>query len=112
MDIPFHEGVSHNRGVHIVKLRPLNDKIVVKRLEVEDRTCGGIVLPDTAKEKPKRGTVIHIGNGRLLDNGHRVPLLVKEGDQVFFTSHAGDEIKINGQEYLILSESDVLGVME
>ena len=95
-----------------MNLRPLNDKIVVKRLEVKDRTYGGIVLPDMAKEKPKRGTVINVGNGRLLDNGRRVPLLVKQGDQVVFTSHAGDEIKINRQEYLILSENDVLGVME
>ena len=95
-----------------LKVRPLNDKIVVKRLEAEEKTKGGIVLPDTAKEKPKEGIVKRVGSGKLLDNGERAPLQVKEDDRVIFSSYAGTEIKIDGEEYLIMNEDDVLAIVE
>ena len=95
-----------------MNLEPLNDKIVVKRLEAEERTAGGIVLPDTAKEKPKQGKVRALGNGKLLDNGKRAPFQVKEGDRVLFTSYAGNEVTVDGEEYLIMTEDDVLAVVE
>jgi chaperonin GroES len=91
---------------------PLNDKIVVKRLEAKDRTAGGIVLPDTAKEKPKQGKVVSLGDGKLLDNGTRAKFQVREGDRVLFTSYAGNEINIDGQELLIMTEEDILAVIE
>jgi chaperonin GroES len=91
---------------------PLNDKIVVKRLEASDRTAGGIVLPDTAKEKPKQGKVVSLGDGKLLDNGTRAKFQVREGDRVLFTSYAGNEINIDGQELLIMTEDDILAVIE
>jgi chaperonin GroES len=94
------------------KIRPLNDKIVVKRLEAEEKTKGGIVLPDTAKEKPKEGRVISVGEGKLLKNGERAKFSVKAEDRVIFSSYAGTEIKIHGEEYLILSEDDVLAIVE
>src|SRR5712664_699915 len=87
---------------------PLNDKIVVKRLEAESTTAGGIVLPDTAKEKPKQGRVISLGDGKLLDNGKRAKFQVKEGDRVLFTSYAGNEAKIGSEEYLIMTEDEIL----
>lgn len=96
----------------MAKIRPLNDKIVVKRLEAEEKTKGGIVLPDTAKEKPKEGRVISVGQGKLLDNGERAAFTVKENDRIIFTSYAGTEIKLEGEEFLILSEDDVLAVVE
>lgn len=95
----------------MAKLRPLNDKIIVRRLEAENRTKGGIVLPDTAKEKPKEGKVIALGKGRMLENGKRVPFQVKVGDRVIFTSYAGSEIKVDGEEMLIMSEEDVLAII-
>jgi chaperonin GroES len=94
------------------KLRPLGDKILVKRLEAETKTKSGIVLPDTAKEKPKRGKVLAIGDGKRLDTGERAPFSVKKGDEVIFTSYAGTEVKIDGEEVLIMSEEDVLAVVE
>jgi chaperonin GroES len=96
----------------MAKLRPLGDKILVKRVEAETKTKSGIVLPDTAKEKPKRGKVLAIGDGRRLDNGERAPFTVKKGDEVLFTSYAGTEIKIDGEEVLIMSEDDVLAVVD
>jgi len=95
-----------------VAIRPLNDKIVVRRVEAETKTKGGIVLPDTAKEKPKEGVVVSVGAGKLLENGSRAQFQVKEKDRVIFSSYAGTEIKIDGEEYLILSEDDVLAVVE
>jgi chaperonin GroES len=95
-----------------LNIRPLNDKIVVKRVEAEEKTKGGIVLPDTAKEKPKEGVVMSLGNGKLLDSGERAKFQVKEKDRVIFSSYAGTEIKIEGQEYLILNEDDVLAVVD
>jgi chaperonin GroES len=95
-----------------MKIVPLNDKIVVKRLEAEAKTAGGIVLPDSAKEKPKQGKVLSLGEGKLLDNGKRARFQVKEGDRVLFTSYAGNEITHDGEEYLIMTEDDILAVVE
>jgi len=95
-----------------MKVRPLGDKVLIKRLEAEDRTAGGIVLPDTAKEKPKRGRVIEVGDGKVLDTGERAKLQVKKNDEVLFTSYAGAEIKIGGEEFIIMDESDILAVIE
>jgi chaperonin GroES len=91
---------------------PLNDKIVIKRLEAENTTAGGIVLPDTAKEKPKQGRVVSLGDGKLLENGKRAKFQVKEGDRVLFTSYSGNEVKIGSEEYLIMTEEDILAVVE
>lgn len=95
-----------------MKLVPLNDKIVVKRMEAEEKTAGGIVLPDTAKEKPKQGKVIAVGDGKVLDTGERAGLQVKDGDKVLFTSYAGNEVTVDGEEYLIMTEDDILAVIE
>jgi len=95
-----------------MKIRPLGDKVLVERVEAEAKTAGGIVLPDTAKEKPQRGKVISVGEGKTLDNGKRKELQVKKGDTVLFTSYAGTEIKIDGKEYLIMDESDIMAVIE
>ncbi len=94
-----------------LNIRPLGDKVIVKRLEAEGKTAGGIVLPDTAKEKPKRGIILSVGNGKLLDDGTRSQMQVKKDDEVLFTSYAGTEIKVNGEEYMIMDESDILGVV-
>ncbi len=94
------------------KLRPIGDKILVKRVEAESKTKSGIVLPDSAKEKPKRGKVLAIGDGRRLDNGERAPFTVKKGDEVIFTSYAGTEIKLEGEEILIMTEEDVLAIVD
>ena len=94
-----------------IKFRPLGDKVIVKRVEAEAKTAGGIVLPDTAKEKPKRGVVHSVGNGRLLDDGRRSDMQVKKNDEVLFTSYAGTEVKIDGDEYIIMDETDILGVV-
>jgi chaperonin GroES len=91
---------------------PLNDKLVVERLASEEKTAGGIVLPDTAREKPKQGKVRSVGDGRLLENGKRVPFQVKEGDRVLFSSYAGNEVTVDGKEYLIMSEDDILAIVE
>ena len=95
-----------------MKLRPLQDRIIVKRLEEETKTAGGILIPDTAKEKPQKGEVVAVGNGKKTDDGKVVPLDVKAGDKVLFGKYAGTEIKIEGEEYLIMREDDILGVME
>jgi chaperonin GroES len=95
-----------------MKIRPLGDKVLVERVEAESKTTGGIVLPDTAKEKPQRGKVISVGEGKMLENGSRKEVQVKKGDLVLFTSYAGTEIKIDGKEYLIMDESDIMAVME
>jgi chaperonin GroES len=95
-----------------LNIRPLGDKVIVKRVEAEAKTAGGIVLPDTAKEKPKRGVVLAVGTGRLLDDGSRSEMQVKKNDQVVFTSYSGTEVKINGEDYLIMDEADILGVVD
>ena len=93
-------------------IRPLGDRVVVKPLASEEVTKSGIVLPDTAKEKPQEGEVVAVGSGRLLDSGERVPIDLKAGDKVLFSKYAGNEVKIDEVEYLILREMDILGVME
>jgi chaperonin GroES len=95
-----------------MKVVPLNDKIVIKRLEAEEKTAGGIVLPDTAKEKPKQGKVLALGDGKLLESGKRAAFQVKEGDRVLFTSYAGNEVNLDGEEYLIMTEDDILAVVD
>jgi chaperonin GroES len=95
-----------------LSIRPLGEKVLIKRLEADERTAGGIVLPDTAKEKPKRGTVLSVGDGKLLDTGKRQPLQLKKGDQVLFTSYAGTEVKVEGDEMIIMDEGDILAVLE
>jgi chaperonin GroES len=95
-----------------MKIRPLADKVLVQRLEAETKTSGGIVLPDTAKEKPQRGKIVSVGEGKLLDDGTRKKVQVKKGETVLFTSYAGTEIKIEGKEYLIMDESDIMAVIE
>jgi chaperonin GroES len=95
-----------------LRIRPLGDKVLVKRIEAESMTAGGIVLPETAKEKPKRGRVQAVGDGKMLETGERSKLQVKKNDEVIFTTYAGHEIKIDGEEYLILDESDILAIVE
>jgi chaperonin GroES len=95
-----------------MKIRPLADKVLVQRLEAEAKTTGGIVLPDTAKEKPQRGKIVSVGKGKTLDDGTIRKMEVKKGDTVLFTSYAGTEIKIDGKEYLIIDESDIMAVIE
>ena len=95
-----------------LKIQPLGDRVVVEREESESKTAGGIVLPDSAKDKPSRGTVIAIGDGKLLDDGTRSKLQVKIGDKVLFTSYAPETIKINDQELLLMREEDILAVIE
>jgi chaperonin GroES len=95
-----------------VKLRPLHDRILVKRLEEEDERHGSIIIPDTAKEKPQQGKVIAVGNGKLTDEGKKIPLDVKAGDRILFGKYSGSEVKIEGEEYLILREEDVLGILD
>ncbi len=93
-------------------VKPIGDKLLVKRMQAEEKTKGGIVIPDSAKEKPKEGEVISVGEGRLLENGDRVPFQVEEGNRVLFTSYAGSEVKIDGEEYVIMSEEEILAVLE
>lgn len=93
-------------------VRPLGEKLLVKRVEVESKTRGGIVLPDTAKEKPTEGKVVALGEGRLLKSGGRAGFQVKKGDKVIFNSYGGTEVKFDGEEYLLMSEDDILAVIE
>ncbi len=93
-------------------LRPLGDRIIIELIEVEEKTAFGIVLPDSAKEKPQTGKVVAVGTGRVLDNGTRTQLDVKEGDEILFAQFAGTEVKYDGTEYLILRESDVLAILD
>lgn len=91
-----------------LKIVPLGDRVVLRRAEAEGKTAGGIVLPDSAKDKPQRGEVVAVGDGHVKRDGSRIPLTVKEGDQVIFSSYAGDEIEIADEKYLLLRESDIL----
>jgi chaperonin GroES len=95
-----------------MKLRPLQDRILVQRVEEETKTKGGIIIPDSAKEKPAEGVIKAVGNGKLGDDGKRVALEVKKGDRILFGKYSGTEVKIDGEEYLIMREEDVLGVIE
>jgi chaperonin GroES len=95
-----------------MKLRPLQDRILVKRVKEEEKTKGGIIIPDTAKEKPAEGKVIAAGNGKLDENGKRIALEVKKGDRILFGKYSGSEVNIEAEEYLIMREDDVLGIIE
>jgi len=95
-----------------MKLRPLHDRVVVKRVDEEQKTAGGIIIPDTAKEKPQQGRVLAVGRGRILEDGKVVPLMVKAGDLVLFSKYAGTDIKIEGEEHLIMREDDILAIFE
>jgi chaperonin GroES len=95
-----------------MKIRPLQDRVIVRRLEEEEKTKGGIIIPDTAKEKPQEGKVIAVGKGKITEDGKVIPLDVKVGDKILFGKYAGTEIKIEGEEHLIMREEDILGVIE
>jgi chaperonin GroES len=95
-----------------MKFRPLHDRILVERVESEEVTKGGIILPDTAKEKPQQGKVIAVGNGKKTEDGKLIPLEIKAGDMILFGKYSGSEIKVEGTEYLIMKEDDVLGIVE
>ncbi len=95
-----------------VNIKPLGDRVVVRVIEQEEKTRGGIVLPDTAKEKPQQGEVLAVGSGAILENGERRPLEVKAGDRIIFSKYAGTEVKLDGEEVLILSERDILAIVQ
>lgn len=95
-----------------MKIRPLNDRVLVKRLEEEQKTAGGIIIPDTAKEKPAEGQVVAVGPGKLNSKGERVAIDIKAGDRVLFSKYGGTEVKIDGEDFLIMREDDILGVVE
>ena len=95
-----------------IKIRPLQDRVIVRRLEEEEKTEGGIIIPDTAKEKPMEGRVVAVGKGKVLEGGKVVPLDVKAGDRVLFSKYAGTEVKLEGEEHLIMREEDILGIVE
>ncbi|MEK7852504.1 MAG: co-chaperone GroES [Planctomycetota bacterium] len=95
-----------------MNVKPLGEKILIKRVEAESKTAGGILLPDSAKEKPKEGKIIALGDGKLLKNGDRAKFQVKKGDKVLFTSYGGAEVKIDGEEFLLMSEEDILAVID
>jgi chaperonin GroES len=95
-----------------MKVRPLQDRVIVKRLEGEGTTAGGIIIPDTAKEKPQEGQIVAAGNGRILENGQVTPLVVKEGDRVLFSKYAGTEVRLDGEDLLIMREDDILGILD
>jgi chaperonin GroES len=103
---------AENYGGLIMKVRPLGDRVLVKRIEEEEKTKGGIIIPDTAKEKPQEGRVMAVGSGKTLEDGKLVPLEVKTGDKVLFGKYSGNDIKLEGEEHLIVRESDILGVIE
>ncbi len=95
-----------------MKIRPLHDRVVVRRMEEERTSAGGIVIPDSAAEKPIQGEIIAVGNGKILDNGESRPLDVKVGDRVLFGKYSGTEVKLDGEDYLVMREEDIMGVVE
>ena len=95
-----------------MNLRPLHDRVLVRRLEEQESQRGGIIIPDTAKEKPQQAEVVAVGNGKLDDNGQRIPIEVKSGDRILFGKYSGSDIKVDGDEYLILREDEILGVLD
>ena len=95
-----------------MKIRPLQDRVIVKRIAEEEKTKGGIIIPDTAKEKPQEGRIVAVGKGKVNDDGKILPLSVKAGDKILFAKYSGTEVKLNGNEYLIMREDDILGVVE
>jgi chaperonin GroES len=102
---------NHTGGMHM-KIRPLNDRILVKRLEGEEKTAGGIIIPDSAKEKPAEGEIVAVGPGKLNDAGERVAIDVAVGDRVLFSKYGGTEVKLDGEDFLIMREDDILGVVQ
>jgi chaperonin GroES len=110
---PF-ENLKHNKEGEVrgMKIRPLQDRVIIKRLEEEEKTKGGIFIPDSAKEKPIEGEVIAVGKGKRAEDGKLIPLDVKAGDRVLFGKYAGTEVKIDGEEHLIMREDDILGIIE
>jgi chaperonin GroES len=100
------------RRVFIMKVKPLRDRIIVKRLEEEEKTKGGIIIPDTAKEKPIEGKVVAVGDGKIKEDGTKIRMEIKKGDRVLFVKYAGTEIKIDGEEHLMMREDDVLAIIE
>lgn len=96
----------------MASIRPLHDRVIIRRIEEGEQIRGGIIIPDSAKEKPQEGEVIAAGNGKLLDNGQRIPLEVKEGDRVLFGKYSGSEVKLDGEEYLIMREDEILGIID
>jgi len=94
-----------------VTIRPLHDRILIRRMKEDEKTAGGIIIPDTAKEKPQKGEVVAIGNGRVSEDGKVFPLEVKKGDQVLFSKYAGTDLKFGGEDYLMITENDVLGIL-
>ena len=105
-------GLRRSQRKSTLSLRPLGEKVIVRRLEASEITAGGIVLPDSAQEKPKRGTIISVGNGKMLDSGDRQKLQVKKNDEVLFSSYAGTEVKVDGDELIIMDESDILAIVD
>ena len=103
---------ASTKSANKIRIQPLGDRVVVEREESEQKTSGGIVLPDSAQKKPSRGKVVSVGDGKLLDDGSRSPLQVKKGDRVLFSSYAGDEFKLGDEELLLLREEDILAVIE
>ena len=95
-----------------MKIRPLQDRLILKRVEEEEKTKGGIIIPDSAKEKPQEGEITAVGPGKVTDDGKKIPMEVKEGDRVLFSKYAGTEIKLEGEEHLIMREDDILGIIE
>ena len=95
-----------------MKLTPLHDRVIVKRIEDEEKTAGGIIIPDTAKEKPQQGKIIAVGQGSMLENGQIIPMTVKEGDRILFGKYAGTDIQIDGEEHLIMREDDILAIVQ
>jgi chaperonin GroES len=95
-----------------MKLTPLHDRVIVKRIEEEEKTAGGIIIPDTAKEKPQQGKIIAVGQGSMLENGQIIPMTVKEGDRILFGKYSGTEIQIDGEEHLIMREDDILAIVQ
>ena len=96
----------------MARIRPLHDRVIIKRIEEGEQIRGGIIIPDSAKEKPQEGEVIAAGNGKVLDNGTRVPLEVKQGDRVLFGKYSGSDVKLDGEEYLIMREDEILGIID
>jgi chaperonin GroES len=100
------------KGEAVMKIRPLQDRVIVKRIAEEEKTKGGIIIPDTAKEKPQEGKIVAVGKGKANDDGKIIPLQVKVGEKILFGKYSGSEIKIDGEEHLIMREEDILGVVE
>ena len=109
--VPNRAPTSSMAQASTTKLRPLHDRVLVRRLEEQDEKHGSIIIPDTAKEKPQEGKVVAVGTGRVTEDGRKLPLALKEGDRILFGKYSGSEVKLDGQEYLIMKEEDVLGVV-